>query len=149
MLGPPYREMLPACPNCKASVSSPDRVYKVVVEPEQGERGIVKRDIGMFRCPRCDTTFPRVLGRVHYLLVPESEFNRLKKEGEESKTRAGELEGEMEVLKKEKLEQGEMLTRQLRDKVISSLESELGQLERHVKHLQAERDRLKNEIAAP
>jgi len=141
--------MLPACPNCKASVSSPDRVYKVVVEPEQGERGIVKRDIGMFRCPRCDTTFPRVLGRVHYLLVPESEFNRLKKEGEESKTRAGELEGEMEVLKKEKLEQGEMLTRQLRDKVISSLESELGQLERHVKHLQAERDRLKNEIAAP
>ena len=140
---------MPACPNCKASVSSPDRVYKVVVEPEQGERGIVKRDIGMFRCPRCDTTFPRVLGRVHYLLVPESEFNRLKKEGEESKTRAGELEGEMEVLKKEKLEQGEMLTRQLRDKVISSLESELGQLERHVKHLQAERDRLKNEIAAP
>jgi septal ring factor EnvC (AmiA/AmiB activator) len=41
------------------------------------------------------------------------------------------------------------MTRQLRDKVISSLESELGQLEKHVKHLQAERDRLKNEIAAP
>jgi uncharacterized C2H2 Zn-finger protein len=149
MLGPQYGEMLPACPNCKASVSDPDRVYKVVVEPEQGERGIVKRDIGMFRCPRCDTTFPRVLGRVHYLLVPETEFNRMKKEGEESKARAGELEGAMVSLKKEKLEHEETLTRQLRDKVISSLESELGQLERHVKHLQAERDRLKNEIAAP
>ncbi len=140
---------MPACPNCKAAVASPDRVYKVVVEPDQGERGIVKRDIGMFRCPRCDTTFPRVLGRVHYLMVPETEFNRLKKEGEDSKARVGELEGEMQAVKKEKLEHEETLTRQLRDKVISSLESELGQLERHVKHLQAERDRLKNEIAAP
>jgi hypothetical protein len=138
---------LPACPNCKASVSSPERVYKVVVEPEQGERGVVKRDVGMYRCPRCDTTFPRVLGRVHYLLVPETEFNRLKNEAEENKVKADEANAAMEALKKEKLEHEDVLTRQLRDKVISSLESELGQLEKHVKQLQAERDRLKNEIA--
>jgi len=121
----------------------------VVVEPEQGERGIVKRDVGMYRCPRCDTTFPRVLGRVHYLLVPETEYNRVKKEGEDNKVKVGELEVAMESLRKEKMEHEEMLTKQLRDKVISSLESELGQLEKHVKHLQAERDRLKNEVAAP
>jgi len=140
---------LPACPNCKASVASPERVYKVVVEPEQGERGVVKRDVGMYRCPRCDTTFPRVLGRIHYLLVPESEFNRLKKDAEENKIKADELELSMNALRKEKLEHDDVMMRQLRDKVISSLESELGQLEKHVKHLQAERDRLKNEIAAP
>ena len=140
---------MPACPNCKAAVASPERVYKVVVEPEQGERGIVKRDVGMYRCPRCDTTFPRVLGRVHYLLVPETEYNRVKKEGEDNKVKVGELEVAMESLRKEKMEHEEMLTKQLRDKVISSLESELGQLEKHVKHLQAERDRLKNEVAAP
>ena len=87
---------------------------------------MVKRDVGMYRCPRCDTTFPRVLGRVHYLLVPETEFNRLKKEGEENRTKADELEVAMEALKKEKAEHVEMLTKQLRDKVISSLESELG-----------------------
>ncbi|MGA2198491.1 MAG: hypothetical protein ABSG45_00990 [Nitrososphaerales archaeon] len=138
---------MPACPNCKASVASPERVYKVVVEPEQGERGVVKRDVGMYRCPRCDTTFPRVLGRVHYLLVPETEFNRVKKEGEENKAKADELAVAIEALRKEKAEHDEMLTKQLRDKVISSLESELGQLEKHVKHLQTERDRLKNEIA--
>jgi hypothetical protein len=147
MLDPANRESLPACPNCKASVSSPERVYKVVVEPEQGERGVVKRDVGMYRCPRCDTTFPRVLGRVHYLLVPETEFNRVKKEGEENKAKADELAVAIEALRKEKAEHDEMLTKQLRDKVISSLESELGQLEKHVKHLQTERDRLKNEIA--
>ena len=140
---------MPACPNCKASVASPERVYKVVVEPEQGERGVVKRDVGMYRCPRCDTTFPRVLGRIHYLLVPESEFNRLKKDAEENKIKADELELSMNALRKEKLEHDDVMMRQLRDKVISSLESELGQLEKHVKHLQAERDRLKNEIAAP
>jgi len=119
----------------------------VVVEPEQGERGVIKRDVGMYRCPRCDTTFPRVLGRIHYLLVPETEFNRLTKEAGENKTKADELELAMVVLRKEKLDHDEVMTRQLRDKVISSLESELGQLEKHVKHLQAERDRLKNELA--
>ncbi len=138
---------MPACPNCKASVASPERVYKVVVEPEQGERGVIKRDVGMYRCPRCDTTFPRVLGRIHYLLVPETEFNRLTKEAGENKTKASELELAMVALQKEKLDHDEVMTRQLRDKVISSLESELGQLEKHVKHLQAERDRLKNELA--
>jgi ubiquitin len=144
-----YKETLPACPNCKAAVASTERVYKVVVEPEQGERGVVKRDVGMYRCPRCDTTFPRVLGRIHYLLVPETEFNRIKKDAEENKTRADELELSIDALKKEKQDHDDVMTRQLRDKVISSLESELGQLEKHVKHLQAERDRLKNEIAAP
>ena len=138
---------MPACPNCKASVASPERVYKVVVEPEQGERGIVKRDVGMYRCPRCDTTFPRVLGRVHYLLVPETELNRLKKDSEEFKTKSEVLEVEMDSLRKEKVAHEEMLTKQLRDKVISSLESELGQLEKHVKHLESERDRLKKEIS--
>jgi hypothetical protein len=140
---------LPACPNCKAAVSSPERVHKVVVEPEQGERGIVKRDVGMYRCPRCDTTFPRVLGRVHYLLVPETELNRLKKDGAQNKARIDELEAAIVSLKKEKDEHEEALTRQLRDKVITSLESELGQLEKHVKHLESERDRLRTELAAP
>lgn len=140
---------MPACPNCKAAVASPERVHKVVVEPEQGERGIVKRDVGMYRCSRCDTTFPRVLGRVHYLLVPETELNRLKKDGAQNKARVEELEAAIESLRKEKDEHEEALTRQLRDKVITSLESELGQLEKHVKHLESERDRLRTELAAP
>jgi hypothetical protein len=140
---------MPACPSCKAPVTSPDRVYKVVVEPEQDERGVVQRDVGMFRCPRCDTTFPRVLGRVHYLLVPDTEFKRLKKEAEENKIKAADLDVTVEVLRKEKLEREETLTQQLRDKVITGLESELGQLEKHVEHLREERDRLQDEIAVP
>jgi hypothetical protein len=41
-----------------------------------------------------------VLGRIHYLLVPETEFNRIKKDAEENKTRADELELSIDALKK-------------------------------------------------
>jgi septal ring factor EnvC (AmiA/AmiB activator) len=138
---------MPACPNCKATVTSPDRVYKVVVEPEQGERGILKRDVGMYRCPRCDTTFPRVLGRVHYLLVPEAEYTRLKKETEENRLKAESLDEALENLKREKFQKEESLSRQLRDSMISSLEGEVRQLEKNVKQLKADRDHLKAELA--
>jgi vacuolar-type H+-ATPase subunit I/STV1 len=127
-------------------VDSPDRVYKVTVEPEQGERGIVKRDVGMFRCPRCDTTFPRVLGRVHYLLVPETEHNRIKKELEESQTDAKSSREQIEALKKEKTAREEILSKQLRESMIASLEAEIRQLEKSVKQLKADRETLKSEL---
>ncbi len=137
---------MPACPSCKATVNSPDRVYKVTVEPEQGERGIIKRDVGMYRCQRCDTTFPRVLGRVHYLLVPETEFTRLKKEGADYKTKSETLDEQIEILRKEKLQREESLTRQLKDSVIARLEGEVRQLEKNVKQLKADKDRLEKEL---
>src|SRR5438105_676169 len=140
-----YRS-LPACPNCKALVQDPDRVYKVTVEPEKGERGIVQRDVGMYRCQRCDMTFPRVVSKKHYLLVPETELSRLTKENELLKKKTETLEATVEAVQKEKAEREEALTADLRKSVIASLESELGQVEKHVKYLSAERDRLKNEI---
>lgn len=107
----------------------------------------MKRDVGMFRCQRCDTTFPRVLGRVHYLLVAETEFNRLKKDVEDNKVKADELDKSIEALKKEKAQREEALTRQLRQSVLESLEAQISQLDKSVKELEAERERLKTEIA--
>lgn len=100
----------------------------------------------MFRCPRCDTTFPRVLGRVHYLLVPEPEYTRLKKEAEDNKVKAEGLDEAIETLKKEKFQKEEALGRQLRDSVIASLEAEVRQLEKHVKQLKTDRDGLQAEL---
>ena len=137
---------MPACPNCKAAVTSPDRVYKVTVEPEQGERGIVKRDVGMFRCPRCDTTFPRVLGRVHYLLVPETEHNRMKKEIEDGKASIKRLDEQVETVRKEKQQREDSLAKQLRDGIISGLEAEIRQLEKNVKHLRSEKEKISAEL---
>ena len=118
----------------------------MTVEPEQGERGVIKRDVGMYRCPRCDTTFPRVLGRVHYLLVPETEYTRLKKEAEDNKLKAEALDEAMETLKKEKFQREESLGRQLKDSMIASLEAEVRQLDKNVKQLKADRDSLKAEL---
>lgn len=136
---------LPQCPNCKADVLTAERVYQVTVEPEQGERGITKRDVGMFRCPRCDATFPRVLGKKHYLLIAETELNRMRKESEELTKRTKSLEETMETMKREQSQREEALKKQLRGDTLAGLETELGQLERHVEYLRTERDRLKKE----
>jgi len=138
--------MLPACPTCKAPVTEPDRVYKVTVEPGEGERGVIKKDVGMFRCQRCDTTFPRVLGRIHYLLVPEAEHNRMKKEIEDGKAIVKRLEDQSEALRKEMLQREEGLAKQLRGGVISSLEAEIRQLEKNVKQLKSDKDKIQAEL---
>ncbi len=135
-----------SCPNCSAPVPSPERVYQVTVEPSQGERGVTKRDVGMFRCQRCDMSFPRVLSKKHYLLVPEVEFTRLKNEANDLKKKTADLEAEVEAARKEKVQSEEALNQQLRDDRIGGLESEASQLERHVKYLKAERDYLRKEI---
>jgi hypothetical protein len=120
-------------------------MYQVVVEPAQGERGITKRDVGMFRCPRCDASFPRVLGKTHYLLVPEAEFTRMKKEKEDSEKKIEKLEGSIETTKAEQIQREELLRKELRGEKLESLESQLNQLERHVTYLRTERDRLRKE----
>ncbi|HUI86483.1 MAG TPA: hypothetical protein VLY21_04940 [Nitrososphaerales archaeon] len=136
---------MPSCPNCKADVLTPERVYQVTVEPEQGERGIIKRDVGMFRCPRCDASFPRVLGKKRYLLIAESELTRQRKESEDlAKDNKG-LRTEIDGLRKEQQSREESLRKQLRGDKLDSLESELAQLDRHVKYLRTERDRLKKD----
>jgi septal ring factor EnvC (AmiA/AmiB activator) len=147
MLKLSWYRCLPPCPNCKAAVPEPDRVYKVTVEPEKGERGIMQRDVGMYRCQRCDMTFPRVISKKHYLLVPETELTRLTKENELLTKKAATLEANIEAIKKENTEHQDSLRAELRENLIASLESELGQVEKHVKYLSTERDRLKKEIA--
>ena len=136
---------MPSCPNCKADVLTPDRVYQVTVEPEKGERGLLKRDVGMFRCPRCDASFPRVLGKKRYLIIAETELTRQRKEAEDMEKDNKEIRSEIEGLKREQQTREESLRKQLRGDKLDSLESELAQLERHVKYLRTERDRLKKD----
>ena len=107
----------------------------------------MQRDVGMYRCQRCDMTFPRVISKKHYLLVPETELSRLTKENELLVKKTEALEATVEAIKKQTAEHEEALRAKLRESLIGSLESELGQVEKHVKYLSEERDRLKNEIA--
>lgn len=146
MQSPPGQEGLPTCPNCKADVQEPERTYNVVVEPENNERGITKRDVGMYRCPRCDTSFPRVLGRRHYLLVSEPEFNRIRKEVEDLKNEVKGLQDAVKQAEVQKAKSEESLRGEIRDKTLADLESELRLMEKHVQYIKSERDRLKEEV---
>jgi len=137
---------LPACPNCKAEVPQPERTYNVVVEPENNERGISKRDVGMFRCPRCDTSFPRVLGRRHYLLVSEPEFARIRKEVGDLKNEVKGVQDTVKEIEVAKAKSEESLRGEIRDKTLADLESELNLMEKHVQYIKSERDRLKKEV---
>lgn len=137
---------MPTCPNCKADVQEPERTYNVVVEPENNERGITKRDVGMYRCPRCDTSFPRVLGRRHYLLVSEPEFNRIRKEVEDLKNEVKGLQDAVKQAEVQKAKSEESLRGEIRDKTLADLESELRLMEKHVQYIKSERDRLKEEV---
>ena len=53
----------------------------------------MKRDVGMFRCPRCDASFPRVLGKKRYLIIAEAELTRLRKDAEDLSKKNSNLEG--------------------------------------------------------
>jgi hypothetical protein len=146
MLSEPYHGVVPSCPNCKATVDGPERVYSVTVEPEQGERGLTKREVGMFRCPRCDTSFPRILGKKKYLFVADGEYARMMKETADLKKSVQNLESDLERTRRQFEEREESLKRDLRKDKIEGLESELDQLERHVKYLRLERDRLTKDL---
>ena len=102
----------------------------------------------MFRCPRCDASFPRVLGKKHYLIVAETELTRVRKEAEDLAKKNKSLEANIESMKKEQIQREDSLKKQLRGDKLAGLETELGQLERHVDYLRTERDRLKKEAGA-
>ncbi len=137
---------MPSCPNCKATVETAERVYSVTVEPEQGERGLTKRDVGMFRCPRCDTSFPRILGKKRYLFVADGEYARMVKEAADLKKSVESLESNMERARKQGEEREEGMKKEIRKGKIDGLESVLTQVEKHVKYLRTERDRLAKEV---
>ena len=95
-----------SCPRCGSKVESPEKFYSVIVEPVKGERGLVQREVGLYKCERCGSTFPRVVSRRRYLFVPDSEYVRLQKEVESLKKGKASLEGDVEAARdaQEKLE---------------------------------------------
>lgn len=138
---------MPQCPKCKAKVDEPERVHDVIVEPAAGERGITKREVGMYRCSRCDTLFPRVLSRRKYLLVPETEFASLKKEVSSLKQEKDELVGDAESMKRDHAAKELSLKRAKEKAEIEGRESQVMQLEAYVEYLRAQKEELEKAIS--
>ena len=68
---------MPVCPSCGTSTDTPSRVFSVIVEPKEGERGLTQRKVGMYQCSKCGTKFPTIISRQKYLVVAEDQLKKI------------------------------------------------------------------------
>jgi len=133
---------LPSCPNCGTAVATPARVFTVIVEPKEGERGLTQRKVGMYSCEKCGTKFPTVVNRQHYLVVAEEQLNQIQTDIKSLKKTNQDLERKVQAMDKEYIELQKRLDRNRKDAETRVLEAKLEALEKHVAYLRKEKGEL-------
>ena len=133
---------MPSCPNCGTTIATPTKVFTVIVEPEQGERGLTQRKVGMYSCEKCGTKFPTVVSRQHYLIVPDDQMNKIQTDIKDLKKTNQDLEKRIQLMDKEYAELQRTLERSKKDTDTKVLEAKLEALERNVAYLRKEKEEL-------
>jgi predicted RNase H-like nuclease (RuvC/YqgF family) len=138
---------LPSCPNCGTAIATPSKVFTVIVEPKEGERGLTQRKVGMYSCEKCGTKFPTVVSRQHYLVVPDDQMNKIQTDIKDLKKTNQDLEKRVQLMDKEYADLQSNLERSKRDTDTRVLEAKLDALERHVAYLRKEKGELEEKTA--
>jgi predicted RNase H-like nuclease (RuvC/YqgF family) len=133
---------LPSCPNCGTAIAAPARVFTVIVEPKEGERGLTQRKVGMYSCEKCGTKFPTVVSRQHYLVVAEEQLGQIQTDIKSLKKTNQDLEKRIELMDKEYSELQKRLDRSRKDAETKILEAKVEALEKHVDYLRKEKGEL-------
>jgi predicted RNase H-like nuclease (RuvC/YqgF family) len=133
---------LPSCPNCGTAIAAPAKVFTVIVEPKEGERGLTQRKVGMYNCDKCGTKFPTVVSRQHYLVVADDQLNKIQTDIKTLKKTNQELEKRVQLMDKEYAEMQKALDRTKKDSETSVLEAKMEALEKHVAYLRKEKGEL-------
>jgi peptidoglycan hydrolase CwlO-like protein len=133
---------LPSCPNCGTAVATPTKVFTVIVEPKEGERGLTQRKVGMYGCDKCGTKFPTVISRQHYLVVPDDQMSKIQADIKDLKKTNQDLEKHIQLMDKEYSDLQRSLERSKRDTDTKVLETKLDALEKHVAYLRKEKGEL-------
>jgi predicted RNase H-like nuclease (RuvC/YqgF family) len=133
---------LPACPNCGTAIASPAKLFTVIVEPKEGERGLTQRKVGMYNCDKCGTKFPTVISRQHYLVVADDQMSKIQTDIKNLKKTNQDLEKRVELMDKEYAELQKNLDRSKKDTDTRVLEAKLEALEKHVAYLRKEKGEL-------
>jgi predicted RNase H-like nuclease (RuvC/YqgF family) len=133
---------LPSCPNCGTAIAAPARVFTVIVEPKEGERGLTQRKVGMYSCEKCGTKFPTVVSRQHYLVVAEEQLGQIQTDIKSLKKTNQDLEKRIELMDKEYSELQKRLDRSRKDAETRILEAKVEALEKHVDYLRKEKGEL-------
>jgi predicted RNase H-like nuclease (RuvC/YqgF family) len=133
---------LPSCPNCGTAVAAPAKLFTVIVEPKEGERGLTQRKVGMYNCDKCGTKFPTVVSRQHYLVVADDQLNKIQTDIKTLKKTNQELEKRVELMDKEYAEMQKALDNSKKDSETRVLEAKMQALEKHVAYLRKEKGEL-------
>jgi predicted RNase H-like nuclease (RuvC/YqgF family) len=133
---------LPSCPNCGTAVAAPAKVFTVIVEPKEGERGLTQRKVGMYDCDKCGTKFPTVVSRQHYLVVADEQMSQIRADIKSLKKTNQDLERRIEAMDKEYADLQRNLDRSKKDTELRVLEAKLEALEKHVSYLRKEKGEL-------
>ncbi len=128
-------------------MDTPEKVFSVIVEPKEGERGLTQRKVGMYQCPKCGMKFPTIISRQKYLLVAEEQLKKIQTDLQKLKDTNGELESKVETLVKEQ----KGLMQAVKDKEtegqVKSLETKLEALEKQVVYLRKEKGELEDKVS--
>jgi len=133
---------LASCPNCGTAVANPARVFTVIVEPKDGERGLTQRKVGMYACEKCGTKFPTVVGRQHYLVVAEDQLNQIQSDIKGLKKTNSDLDKRIQMMDREYEDLQKKLELSRKQAENRVLEAKLDALEKHVAYLRKEKDEL-------
>ncbi|MDA4116861.1 MAG: hypothetical protein OK455_00760 [Thaumarchaeota archaeon] len=133
---------MPACPNCGTAVATPSKVFTVIVEPKEGERGLTQRKVGMYQCEKCGTRFPTVVSRQHYLLVAEEQLTQIQADIRSLKKTNQDLEKKVRAMDKEYEDLQKALDKSKIDTETRVLEAKVQALETHVGYLRKEKEEL-------
>ncbi len=138
---------MPSCPNCGTAIATPTKLFTVIVEPKEGERGLTQRKVGMYSCDKCGTKFPTVVSRQHYLLVAEEQLGKIQTDIKNLKKTNQDLEKRIGAMDKEYADLQKVVDRSKRDAETRALESKLEALEKHVAYLRKEKGELEEKAS--
>lgn len=128
-------------------MSSPSKLFTVIVEPKEGERGLTQRKVGMYSCEKCGTKFPTVVGRQHYLIVAEQQLGQIQTDIKDLRKANQELEKRVQSMDRDYSELQKRLDTTKKNSEMRTLETKLEALERHVTYLRKEKGELEEKTA--
>lgn len=128
-------------------MAAPSKVFTVIVEPKDGERGLTQRKVGMYQCPKCGTRYPTVVSRQHYLVVAEEQLAKIQADLRDLKKTNEELDERIKSMGKDYEDLQKTLDRAKNIAETRILEAKVDALEKHVAYLRKEKEELEGKAA--
>lgn len=138
---------MPACPSCGTPSDTPSKVFTVIVEPKEGERGLTQRKVGMYQCSKCGTKFPIIVSRQKYLVIAEDQLKKIQSDVQDLKRTNEGLIQSIDGLKKNQEELEEAMQKKEKESQVKQLEVKLHALESQVSYLRKEKGELEEKAS--